>query len=215
MRANLGSYFHGTLEVTIYRAVTPATCLCFAADHPASVSIEIDGEKVAETSREYDKEWNQKFLEPCAHPAGAAVVLALRTREFVLGRVLIPAVVLLQCVEGEGGFSGEAVSGAADQASRRGKAKIEFSIRFWPAGNSPEVVISSFPVRENCRVVLYQDAHHGDGFRPPVIAGEGRERRPRNLWEDVFRAIDGAEFFVCIAGWSLNPKLVLVSIKSS
>lgn len=68
---------------------------------------------------------------------------------------------------------------------------------------------ATFPQRSNCSVTLYQDAHHHYNFHPPGnLCGT-----PRKLWEDVYKAIDDAKYLVYIAGWSFNPKLVLVSDK--
>lgn len=69
---------------------------------------------------------------------------------------------------------------------------------------------ASFPQRSNCSVTLYQDAHHHPSFQPPVNLC----RTPRKLWEDVYKAIEDAQHLIYIAGWSFNPKLVLVSEKS-
>ncbi|CAN0881588.1 Phospholipase D alpha 4 [Linum grandiflorum] len=65
---------------------------------------------------------------------------------------------------------------------------------------------ASFPLRSNCGVRLYQDAHHGCEFQPPSeLCGS-----PRKLWEDVYTAIEGAKYLVYIAGWSFNPNMALV-----
>ena len=66
---------------------------------------------------------------------------------------------------------------------------------------------ASFPQRSNCRVVLYQDAHHKATFDPRV---HDVPCNARNLWEDVYKAIDCARHLVYIAGWALNPNLILV-----
>jgi phospholipase D1/2 len=66
---------------------------------------------------------------------------------------------------------------------------------------------ATFPQRSNCHVTLYQDAHHCSSFKPPFdLCGS-----PRKLWEDVYKAIEGAKHLIYIAGWSFNPKMVLVS----
>lgn len=66
---------------------------------------------------------------------------------------------------------------------------------------------ATFPQRSNCSVTLYQDAHHHSTFHPPGnLCGT-----PKKLWEDVYKAIEDAKYLVYIAGWSFNPKLVLVS----
>ena len=68
---------------------------------------------------------------------------------------------------------------------------------------------ATFPLRPNGHVTLYQDAHHCSTFRPPFdLCGT-----PRRLWEDVYKAIEGAKYLVYIAGWSLNPHLVLVNME--
>ncbi|KAG2250947.1 hypothetical protein Bca52824_081083 [Brassica carinata] len=69
---------------------------------------------------------------------------------------------------------------------------------------------ASFPQRSNCRVVLYQDAHHKATFDPRV---HDVPCNARNLWEDVYKAIDCARHLVYIAGWALNPNLVLIVSK--
>lgn len=65
---------------------------------------------------------------------------------------------------------------------------------------------ASFPQRSNCNVKLYQDAHHNLAFHPP------NSGTPRKLWEDVYKAIEGAQHLIYIAGWSFNPNMVLVSV---
>ncbi|KAF4362072.1 hypothetical protein F8388_023924 [Cannabis sativa] len=48
---------------------------------------------------------------------------------------------------------------------------------------------------------------HCSTFQPPLdICGTTH----RKLWEDVYKAIEGAKYLVYIAGWSFNPKMVLV-----
>ncbi|KAA8541697.1 hypothetical protein F0562_022849 [Nyssa sinensis] len=65
---------------------------------------------------------------------------------------------------------------------------------------------ATFPQRSNCSVTLYQDAHHCSTFQPPFdVCGS-----PRKLWEDVYKAIEDAKHLIYIAGWSFNPKMVLV-----
>lgn len=67
---------------------------------------------------------------------------------------------------------------------------------------------ATFQQRSNCSVILYQDTHHHSTFQPPVYFHEGG---PRKLWVDVYKAINCAKHLIYIAGWSFNPKMVLVS----
>lgn len=100
------------------------------------------------------------------------------------------------------------------------KLKLKFILWFKPAELEPNwaKILSNgefqglrdatFPQRFNCQVKLYHDAHHSPSFQPPFeLCGT-----PKNLWEDVYKAIEDAKYIVYIAGWSLNPKMVLVNI---
>ncbi|KAG0455248.1 hypothetical protein HPP92_024540 [Vanilla planifolia] len=106
--------------------------------------------------------------------------------------------------------------GAIVDALRKGRSggflhrrEVEFGLLFEVfAGVPEEKVQSSFPERRNCGVVA-SDAHHIGEFRPMATVGGRWEYKPRRLVEDVYWAIDGAERLVCIAGWSVNHKLVL------
>lgn len=98
------------------------------------------------------------------------------------------------------------------------KLKLQFMVWFKPAefeqswektlesGGYNGLKNSSFPMRSNCGVTLYQDAHHHASFEPPFdLCGT-----PRRLWEDVYNAIDGAKHLIYIVGWSFDPKIALV-----
>lgn len=98
--------------------------------------------------------------------------------------------------------------------------KLRFLLWFKPAGLEPswEKLLrngefhglrdASFPQRSNCEVKLYHDAHNAFTYQPPF----DHCGAPRRLWEDVYKAIEGAKYLVYIAGWSFNPKIVLVNI---
>ena len=65
---------------------------------------------------------------------------------------------------------------------------------------------ATFLLRSNSHVKLYHDAHHSSAFQPPFdLCGA-----PKKLWEDVYKAIEGAKYLVYIAGWSFHPMMVLV-----
>ncbi|KAL0319373.1 UNVERIFIED_CONTAM: Phospholipase D alpha 4 [Sesamum angustifolium] len=99
------------------------------------------------------------------------------------------------------------------------KLKLQFIVWFKPAegekswekaletnGGYQGLKNAAFPIRSNCSVTLYQDAHHRHTFQPPTdLCGT-----PRKLWEDVYNAIDGAKHLIYIAGWSFNPNMALV-----
>ncbi|KAG5054142.1 hypothetical protein JHK85_006652 [Glycine max] len=64
---------------------------------------------------------------------------------------------------------------------------------------------ATFLLTSNSHVKHYHDAHHSSTFQPPFdLCGA-----PKKLWEDVYKAIEGAKYLVYIAGWSFNPMMVL------
>ncbi|KAK6911947.1 Phospholipase D, C-terminal [Dillenia turbinata] len=211
-------YLHGTLEATIFYATPytppfPLSCL-LAYGQPAYVTIKIDDKKVAKTILDYDRVWNQTFQILCAHPADSTIKIMLKTNCSVLGKMEIPAHKLLE----ETSFKDEFSPLTSEKGKLNPDLKLRFMLLFRPAifktswqkildhGGFLGLKNATFPQRSNSRVTLYQDAHHLSSFKPPPsICGT-----PRNLWEDVFNAIDGAKHLIYITGWSLNPDTVLV-----
>lgn len=186
---------------------------CIAKGKPAFVTIKIDNKKVAETSHECDRVWNQTFQILCAHPPETIISLTLRTKSSILGKISIRANQLLN--------EASLINGFFPLCKENGKPnkrlRLQYILWFKPAeyesswdkalaNNSFQGLKNgSFPQRTNCSVKLYQDAHHNPTFQPPY-------QTPGKLWEDVYRAIDGAKHLIYVAGWSLNPRLVLVSV---
>ncbi|KAG5042402.1 hypothetical protein JHK87_006317 [Glycine soja] len=64
---------------------------------------------------------------------------------------------------------------------------------------------ATFLLRSNSHVKHYHDAHHSSAFQPPFDLCGALNK----LWEDVYKAIEGAKYLVYIAGWSFNPMMVL------
>ncbi|KAL6585128.1 Phospholipase D alpha 4 [Orobanche minor] len=219
--AGEGKFLHGTLEVTIFRATTDKPSVPFrrcisASGKSAYVTIKIDNKKVAKTTHEQDRVWNQTFQILCAHSPDTKITITLKRKRSVLGKIDIEAHKLL----GDSSL----INGIFPLTRQNGKLnktllELQFSVWFKPAGreNSWEKALeiqggyqglknAAFPMRSNCGVTLYQDAHHRTTFRPPFdLCGT-----PRRLWEDIYNAIDGAKHLVYIAGWSFNPQMALV-----
>ncbi|KAF8388834.1 hypothetical protein HHK36_025514 [Tetracentron sinense] len=186
----------------------------FGKEKPTYVTIKIDHKKVAETSHDCERVWNQTFQILCAHPSSSTIIITMKTKWSVLGKIHIPA---HQIINEE-----SLIDGFFPLFTEKGKPNLELKLRFilWfkQAESEPswERIIkhgkfqglknATFPQRSNCNVTLYQDAHHHSAFQPPFYLHGG----PRKLWEDVYKAIDGAKHLIYIAGWSFNPKLVLV-----
>lgn len=179
------------------------------------MTIKIDSKKVAKTTQEHDRVWNQTFQILCAHPPDSTITITLKTSCSVLGKFHIEANQILH----EASF----INGFFPLAPENGKPNPELKLRFlvwfkpaefeptWgkilSAGDFQGLKNATFPQRSNSHVTFYQDAHHCSTFKPP-FAHCGT---PRRLWEDVYRAIEGAKYLIYIAGWSFNPKMVLVN----
>ena len=71
---------------------------------------------------------------------------------------------------------------------------------------------TAFPLRTNCHVELYSDAHQGEDAPPAIINEDGEKiaYTPGNCWEDVFEAINEAERFIYITGWSVDTTKTLL-----
>ncbi|XP_021294526.1 phospholipase D alpha 4 isoform X1 [Herrania umbratica] len=211
-------FLHGTLEATIFDAtpyIPPFPLNCVLANgKPTYVTIKLDNKKVAKTSHERDRVWNQTFQILCAHPPDSTITITMKTKCSILGKFCIQAGQILNEASLINGFFPLQM----ENGKRNPELKLRFMLWFKPAEFEPtwgEVLKyggfhglrnATFPQRSNCHVMLYQDAHHSSAFRPPFsLCGT-----PRKLWEDVYKAIEGAKHVIYIAGWSFNPKMVLV-----
>ncbi|OIW04933.1 hypothetical protein TanjilG_15678 [Lupinus angustifolius] len=209
---------HGTIEATIFNAspyssLFPFNCIR-TNGKPAYVIIKINNKKVAKTTEDEDRIWNQTFQIQCAHAADSTITIVLKTSLSTLGKFHIQAMQLLEERNMINGFFPLLM----ENGKPNPKLKLRFSLWFKPAKLEPswEKVLRNeefqglknvtFPQRSNCEVKLYHDAHHSSAFQPPFdVCGA-----PRKLWEDVYKAIEGAKYIVYIAGWSFNPNMVLV-----
>ncbi|KAJ9537469.1 hypothetical protein OSB04_030202 [Centaurea solstitialis] len=211
-------FLHGTLEATIFDATPyspPFLLNCInPTGKPAYVTIKIDHKKIASTSHESNRVWNQTLRVLCAHSINATITITLKTNCSILGKINIQAHRLLE----ESSLINGWFPVCMENGNPHPHLKLRFMLWFKPAeleSNWRKIIENdefnglrdaTFPQRTNCGVVLYQDSHHHPTFQPPVdICGS-----PRKLWEDVFEAIEGAKHLVYIAGWSFNPKMVLV-----
>ena len=189
-------------------------CIC-SNGKPAYVTIKIDNKKVAKTSKDSDRVWNQTFQIQCAHPIDSTITITLKTSSSTLGKYHIQGQQLLK----EGSLINGFFPLLMEDGKPNQKLKLKFMLWFNPAELEPSwAKVTSygdfqglrdvtFPQRSNCHVKLYHDAHHSSSFQPPYdLCGA-----PRKLWEDVYKAIEDAKHIVYISGWSFNPKMVLVN----
>lgn len=178
------------------------------------VTIKIDDKKVAKTSHESDRVWNQIFQILCAHLIDSTITITLKTKCSILGRIQIQAHQIVH----EASYIDGYFPLLMENGRPNPELKLRFMLWFRPAefeatwgnilwnGDFQGVKNATFPQRSDCSVILYQDAHHCSTFQPPYSLCKA----PRKLWEDVYKAIDDAKYLIYIAGWSFNPKMVLV-----
>ncbi|KAL5728805.1 phospholipase D [Ranunculus cassubicifolius] len=204
-------FLHGTLEATIFHATPYVPSFLFncilVGEKPTYVTIKIDGKKVARTSHSNDRVWNQTLQILCAHPSSSTITITLKRKHSVLGKIRIPAKRIIE----EEALIDSFCALETEKGELIPELKLRLILWFKSADNRNRECMGlkgcTYPQRSNCHVTLYQDAHHHSTFKPP---GHLHGGVPRKLWEDVYRAIDNAKHLIYIAGWSFNPKLVLV-----
>jgi phospholipase D1/2 len=111
--------------------------------------------------------------------------------------------------------AGEVIEGWFDL--RNGDAnqgRINLSVQYIAKadlGEESRDVDSYFPVRENCRMVLYQDA---DTPQLPQFEGvlhpDGSPYEATRCWRDLFHCLKAAQKFIYITGWSVFTEIQLV-----
>uniref|UniRef100_A0A2P2IDE3 phospholipase D n=1 Tax=Hirondellea gigas TaxID=1518452 RepID=A0A2P2IDE3_9CRUS len=75
---------------------------------------------------------------------------------------------------------------------------------------SNEVPHTVFPMRSNCMMKLYQDAH--TPAKPPIVSvlrDDGEHYNPPQLWKDLASHIEDAKKLIYIAGWSFKVDISL------
>lgn len=188
----------------------------FGAGKPACVTIKIDNKKVARTTHERDRVWNQTFRILCAYPSDSTITITMKTKCSILGKFQMQAHEILN----EASFVNSFLPLVIENGKPNPELKLRFMLWFKPAQFEPTwgqmtadnvqfqgLRNATFPQRSNSHVTLYQDAHHCSTFKPSSeLCGT-----PRRLWEDVYKAMEGAKNLIYIAGWSFNPKMVLVN----
>ena len=94
--------------------------------------------------------------------------------------------------------------------------KIHVSIQYIPKEEledekTHDLERAYFPVREGCKLVMYQDA---DTPQLPVFDGvtepDGSPYQATRCWKDLYDHIKNAQKFIYVAGWSVNTNISLV-----
>eukprot|EP00249_Psilotum_nudum_P030410 c43009_g1_i1 orf=809-3268(+) len=164
--------------------------------------------------------WNESFHLCCAYETEAVTITVKDDRPVgaeVVGRAHIPVSEIL---------SGQVVEDwyvlVSDHNGKLTGGNVCVRLQFVDARKEPSwgtgvpgpafdgVPYVFFKQLKGNTIRLYQDAHMLDHFLPHIYL-EGRHRyEPTRCWEDIYRAIDGAQYLVYIAGWSVYAKITLI-----
>ena len=162
--------------------------------------------KTAYINNNLSPRWRESFQIPVCHETDSLQVQVLDKDHIsagLLGEVEVRAEDLL---EGDGMDGWYPLSGC--------EGKINFTLNYVPK----EMIEATFEVpncyfnpRENCKVTLYHDAHCPSlPIFDNVSEVIGEEYNPTCAWTDLYKALNGAENFIYITGWSVFTETVLV-----
>ncbi|KAK7078978.1 hypothetical protein SK128_002386 [Halocaridina rubra] len=186
------------------------------SDPYVTVDTCCDGKKtcrIAKTSIIYNSlnpHWGEKFRIEMCHET-ESLLFTIKDLDLVkvecMGYVSIRAEDLV---------TEEPVTGWFPLIGKNGapQGSINVALRYLSISSitrSNEVPDTVFPLRTGCQVKLYQDAH--TPAVPPVtdvpgVSGEPYE--PTQLWIDIAEAIEKAQKFIYIVGWSVKTDISLL-----
>ena len=100
------------------------------------------------------------------------------------------------------------------QRHLRDRGKLKLMVKFVPISRNKKTfeVDSYFPVQQNCRVTLYQDAH----VEPDMKQFKDIKEiyYPRSCWTDIYESLIQAKKLIVIVGWSVWHELKLLRSKN-
>ncbi|ROT66238.1 uncharacterized protein [Penaeus vannamei] len=162
--------------------------------------------KTAVINNDLSPKWQESFRIPVCHVADEIQIQVLDKDHFDAG--------LLGEVSLRGGdlMDGETMEGWYPLSGCDGR--INLKINYVPKDMMDmtfEVPDCYFPLREGCKVTVYQDAHC-----PPlplfesVPTASGEPYDPPCAWTDLYKALNNAQRLIYITGWSVYAETVLV-----
>ena len=128
------------------------------------------------------------------------------------------AIVGLVSISAEDLASGEVIEDWFDLLTADGETaqgQINISIQYISKEDldeeAHELEDTYFPVRESCRMIMYQDA---DTPQMPQFEGisnpDGSQYQATRAWRDLFECIKNAQKFIYITGWSVFTAIQLL-----
>ncbi|QHO04691.1 hypothetical protein HN51_060669 [Arachis hypogaea] len=167
--------------------------------------------------------WNMKFSFPCAHNA-SNVIFSIHCGKAPNGRrnsMLEAKVPCGEIINNNGQYQSEVplIDPNSDTNDAEMHESLHMKLNFDEAFNNSKIGIeraffqevsdSYYPLRNGCKVTLYQDAHVPDDYVKKMVNAGLVNYEPQRCWEDIFDAINKAEHFIYIAGWSFYTDITL------
>jgi len=214
-------FFHGRLKVHVIEAgnLPDTDTVFFNIDRDdftdPFVTLEVGTTRLLKTkyiSNCLNPKWDEKFNLNVCHPA-STFDFKIRDKEHV-GSVSVGQA----SVKAEDLISGEMFEGDLNLTNADGEnidAQIKVSIQYIPKEELEEEMHeledSYFPVRESCRMIMYQDA---DTPNLPQFEGvtnpDQSQYEPTRAWRDLYECIKNAQKFIYITGWSVFTNIQLL-----
>ena len=152
--------------------------------------------------------WNETFYIPMCHELDSFVLSVkdydLQSGDDTMCSLTISVDEVLDAGQMEGWFP-------LTQDDEE-KGQIRINMEFTPIADldcsETEVPRAMFPLRSDCGVKLYQDAH--TPCVSPIIdipTVDGEQYEPHSYFVDAVEAMENAQKLIYIAGWSVNPEV--------
>jgi phospholipase D1/2 len=178
------------------------------------VDVRLGKAKLAKTTiidNDLNPEWNESYRVEVCHFADH-LVFEVRDKDHAyseyIGAVDIPTSSLLTGQDKQGWFPICKSNGRP-----HGKAELNIRIKFISKHTLEQTyeVDCYFPMRRNCLVTLYQDAHALDIEQMPQFKLLGQQMShlpldqvtPRSCWKDLYHTLMEAQHIICITGWAV------------
>ena len=218
--------FHGTLHIEIRRAEDLPDMdgipgfrrfkLHKEDVTDAYVEVKLGNASLARTNvivNNLNPVWNESYRLDVCHTDKLLLFCVLDKDEFTSEKIGAVAFLVKDLMNGEKRDGWYPIRRKRYVTSR---GKLNLMVQFIPfvsKDNIFEVKNCYFPMRSNCFVTLYQDAHCYSNM--PQFANMDPAYDPRSCWTDVYLSIERAKNIILVAGWSLWHNLKLFRHKDT